>query len=409
MAMQWIALLAASFLAGCAWVGRRRGAARLDTLYFCATFPFAVLALLDLLGAAGALSGVPMITASRVTYQCMILGVTALIMALVRDPLALRKWMFVGQAVLGFGFALLPLADARILRLPLWAAFNVAMTLTFVLMLAHALWRRGGTRGWLLLLTAVPAVGVMIDDLLDAVGQPVGVSWGQVFYTPLLALIWLVATRRVKMHIGSARSVRRARARMAQDLHDGVGGHLSSIISALKTDAAHERAIVARLQECLLELKLLVDGEAEDLPVLALLASLRYRMEPLFAAVGIRVEWDVIPHARLDVVRDARARHILRIAQEAFANVVQHSQASRLTVHCSYLESQGAVKLEVVDNGVAWCGEARDGREQAHAHGKGVRGMHERARLLGGRLTIETASAGSGTRVTLWAPVRAPD
>lgn len=405
MALQWIALLTASFLAGCALVAQRRGFHRLDTLYFCATLPFAALALLDLQRSAGLLNGVPLVVASRLAYQCMILGVTALIMALIRDPRAPRKWMFVGQAVLGFGIALMPFVNPRVLHFPIWAMFNIVMTLAFVLMLAHGLWRHGGTRGWLLLLSTVPALGIMADDLLDAVGKPIGVSWGQVFYTPLLASVWLVFTRRVKMHATSRQD---ARQRMAQDLHDGVGGHLSTIISTLKTDSPHERAIVAQLQKCLVELKLLVDGEDDDRSVLALLASLRYRMAPLFESLGIRLEWDVVAHPRLEALRDDRARHILRIAQEAFANAVQHSKADRLTVRCSYSESEHAMTLEVVDNGVPWS-PPQDACEPAPGNGKGVPGMYERARLMGGRLTIETAAADMGTRIRLWVPATGSD
>lgn len=405
MALQWIALLTASFLAGCALVAQRRRFNRLDTLYFCATLPFAILALLDLQRSADLLSGTPLIVASRLTYQGMILGVTALLIALTPDPRAPRKWMFAVQAVLGFGLALLPLVDPRFLRFPVWAVFNIAMTLAFVLMLAYGLWRYGGTRGWLLLLSAVSALGIMADDLLDAVGQPVDVSWGQVFYTPLLASVWLVFTHRVRMH---AASRERARRRMAQDLHDGVGGHLSSIISTLKADSPQERAIVAQLHECLLELKLLVDGEDEELSVLALLASLRYRMAPLLKSMGVRMAWDVAPHPRLEALRDDRARHVLRIAQEAFANAVQHSKADRLTVRCSYVESEDAVQLEIIDNGVPWA-PTPDARAPSRGSGKGVAGMYERARLLGARLTIEPASAGVGTRITLQVPARAPD
>jgi signal transduction histidine kinase len=142
------------------------------------------------------------------------------------------------------------------------------------------------------------------------------------------------------------------RQRLAQDLHDGVGSHLTSIISALDAGTPKERSTAALLQECLVELKLLVDGMDEDATVLSLLASLRYRIEPLLSAAHIRLHWAVADDEELERVTGDTARHVLHLTQEALANVLRHSGADQVSITCCISKAQQALLLEINDNGV---------------------------------------------------------
>ena len=85
---------------------------------------------------------------------------------------------------------------------------------------------------------------------------------------------------------------------------------------------------------------------------------------------------------------------LLRVAQEALANVRKHAAASRVTVTLSYLDD--AVTLDVADDGV--------GFEQAAAAtaggGLGLGAMRERVEGLGGRLVVESAP-GEGTTIAV--------
>jgi signal transduction histidine kinase len=87
--------------------------------------------------------------------------------------------------------------------------------------------------------------------------------------------------------------------------------------------------------------------------------------------------------------------HLLRIAQEAVANSLQHSGAT--VVELSLLFKEEAVTLSITDDGC--------GFDQAHvATGQGnhfgLLGMQERAEKIGGELFIDAAS-GRGTRITI--------
>ncbi len=85
---------------------------------------------------------------------------------------------------------------------------------------------------------------------------------------------------------------------------------------------------------------------------------------------------------------------IYRVTQESLTNVVRHAQARRAR-SCSAARAVD-VELEVADDGI--------GIDAAPASGGGIRGMRERAVLVGGRLTVAPA-AGGGTRVRLRIPL----
>jgi signal transduction histidine kinase len=87
---------------------------------------------------------------------------------------------------------------------------------------------------------------------------------------------------------------------------------------------------------------------------------------------------------------------LYRIVQEALANACKHSKSKKVTVTMTQ-EGQD-VRLEVRDWGI---GFDPGSVEKGHF---GLEGIRQRARLLGGRLTIES-TPGSGTLVQVVVPV----
>jgi signal transduction histidine kinase len=93
---------------------------------------------------------------------------------------------------------------------------------------------------------------------------------------------------------------------------------------------------------------------------------------------------------------------LLRIAQEALANVRKHAAASRVTVTLSHLDD--VVMLDVHDDGIGF-----DQATTVAAAGSGGLGLHamaERVAALGGSLVIESAP-GEGTTIAVEVPVPA--
>jgi signal transduction histidine kinase len=90
---------------------------------------------------------------------------------------------------------------------------------------------------------------------------------------------------------------------------------------------------------------------------------------------------------------------LLRVTQEALANVSKHAQAGRVALTLSYMDGEAA--LDVRDDGAGFApgvdGSGPNG-------GLGLRGMRERVEALGGRLAVES-TPGGGTTVAATVPL----
>jgi signal transduction histidine kinase len=89
---------------------------------------------------------------------------------------------------------------------------------------------------------------------------------------------------------------------------------------------------------------------------------------------------------------------LLRVTQEALANVARHAAADRVALTLSYMDGEAA--LDVRDDGVGFAlgpgGAGSNG-------GLGLPGMRERVEALGGRLAVESAP-GRGTTIAVTVP-----
>jgi signal transduction histidine kinase len=85
--------------------------------------------------------------------------------------------------------------------------------------------------------------------------------------------------------------------------------------------------------------------------------------------------------------------HILRIAREAVMNALRHAEATRIAVTLDCADS--AMRLGIADDGR---GFDPDGLRRLNGDHWGLVDMHERARLSGGCVTVQSRP-GEGTRV----------
>lgn len=88
---------------------------------------------------------------------------------------------------------------------------------------------------------------------------------------------------------------------------------------------------------------------------------------------------------------------LYRIAQEALNNVVKHSRATRADLSIRYIDSE--ISLMITDNGNGFVSPASPTEFAPNGH-FGLLGIHERADLIGARLTIES-TLGQGTRIEI--------
>ena len=169
------------------------------------------------------------------------------------------------------------------------------------------------------------------------------------------------------------------RSRILRDMHDGVGSHISTAIRQLQSGRASGDEVLQTLRDALDQLKVSIDSI--HLPpgdITALLANLRYRLEPRLKACGIELDWAVEvlePVAGLDA---GAMRQLQFMLFEAISNVMQHARATRLRLEAQQT-AQGA-RIGVVDNG--------RGFDAGQVTRRGLRLMQERAQAIGAQLQI---------------------
>jgi signal transduction histidine kinase len=171
------------------------------------------------------------------------------------------------------------------------------------------------------------------------------------------------------------------RSRILRDMHDGVGAHISSAIRQLESGRADGEQVLQTLRDSMDQLKLSID--AMHLPpgdVTALLAGLRYRLGPRFAASDIELQWDVDAIESVPALDAPAMRHLQFMVFEALSNVLQHAQARVLRIEAR-AEGAGA-RLRIVDDG--------RGFDVGVPMRNGLLAMHERAAAIGARLMLES-------------------
>ena len=194
------------------------------------------------------------------------------------------------------------------------------------------------------------------------------------------------------------------RARLARELHDETGQALTSILLGLKSledrlDSDEGRAAAAEVRELVVSTlqdvrRLAVELRPSALDDFGLVPALERLTETFATGSGIAVDLE----ARLGDERlpGEIETTLYRLVQEALTNVLKHAAAARVRV--SLTRDAGGVTAVVEDDGSGFDAMARDG-------GLGLAGMRERLGIVGGRLTVDSAS-GRGTTLLAEVPLR---
>jgi signal transduction histidine kinase len=209
------------------------------------------------------------------------------------------------------------------------------------------------------------------------------------------------------------------RQRLAHEIHDTLAQGLTSIVVQLEaaeqaldhdpaTAAIHLDRARRTARDSLGEARrTLEDLRPEPLDRGELVDALRTVAERWRDAQPPGVEASVAVDgeaARLSRAVDAA---LLRVTQEALANVARHARAQRVAITLSYLDD--AVLLDVQDDGVGFdAADAVTGGLDVSQGGYGLHAMRERMALLGGRLIVESRP-GDGTTVAACVPRPADD
>ncbi|MFD9698365.1 sensor histidine kinase [Lentzea sp. NPDC059081] len=289
--------------------------------------------------------------------------------------LALRAVLYVGVAYVdGSG-----LARLLLLLLPFTAYFAFGRTVAVVLGAACLAVAVVSTPDW------YAHVEQVSDLVMFTVGLVLTIATAAVAVRERDGRIRLQESHRTVAELSAAAE----RARVARDLHDDLGHHLTAIVVQLEKAAAfhdHEPAVA---KTAVLDAERSARRALND--VRASVRSLR-SFDLLTALDDLAGDDVVLVVSGSPDGHDTGALHALyRAAQEGITNARRHAAATRIEVRVE-LDAEGA-KLTVSD----------DGRGMGTAaEGFGLLGMRERVALAGGR--VDLAGTSPGTRLTVTIP-----
>jgi signal transduction histidine kinase len=244
-------------------------------------------------------------------------------------------------------------------------------------------------------------------------------AFGFIGALALIAIVWAALLRRRVAEqtkiIGDQIEravVKDERQRIARELHDTIEQELAGLSIQLRNARQRlvqdpEQAGTAielaqrMLRHCRNEARTSIrDLRSVALEQRGLPGTLEELLSPLAAEAGVQFTLNVggTPRGLAGPVEI----HLLRIAQQAVANAVQHGAPGEIRVQLSYAADE--VALEVRDNGRGF-----DPAAPAPRGHFGIIGIRERANKVHARLTLESApGAGTTIRVVVPAKVAAP-
>ncbi len=193
------------------------------------------------------------------------------------------------------------------------------------------------------------------------------------------------------------------RLRIAQELHDEVGQTLTAVLLQLSRVEqrlpGELRGELSEAQEAARESledvrRIATDLRPETLNDLGLASALATLADGFGQRVGLRV--DVHIQAALPRLSEEAELVVYRVAQEALTNVARHAGSE--TAELTLAGTGRLLTLTVRDRG-------RGLPSGQYIEGNGVRGMRERAVLIGAKLTLERPVDGTGAELRLQAPL----
>lgn len=199
----------------------------------------------------------------------------------------------------------------------------------------------------------------------------------------------------------------REQRRIGQDLHDGLGQHLTGIAFMAKvqeqrlaekklSEAAAAAKIVELVNDAISKTRQLARGL---LPVVSdargLMSALQFHADEITHLFGTTCRFQC--EALVLIEDEAMATHLYHIAQEAVNNAVKHGHAGNIWIRLFAGESRGTLLIR--DDGVGIA------PPPARNSGVGLHIMNYRAGMIGGTLEVHR-DPGGGTVVACLFPVK---
>ena len=210
-----------------------------------------------------------------------------------------------------------------------------------------------------------------------------------------------------RLSIQLMRSQDDERRRIARNLHDSLGQHLTSIkmnLDSLNSGAAEKNVLNATLksvEQCISETRTLSSLlHPPLLDEVGFSSAARWYTDEFAKRSGIKAELE-LPDEGIERLPELVRIALFRILQESLTNVHRHSASPSVEVR---LKVNHQAVLTVRDFGRGMPAELlKEPQTNGHHFGVGLSGMGERVNDLGG--TFEIKSSGNGTLITVSIPL----
>ncbi len=190
-------------------------------------------------------------------------------------------------------------------------------------------------------------------------------------------------------------AVMEERQRFLQDMHDGLGGQLLTLLLRLRKAGGAAAPLANDVQAIIGDLRLMTSMLDDDgVSLLTALEQLRGRIDRQCVYANMSLVWkdDLKPYIDLQA---GTVVHVLRMIEEAATNAVRHSQGRTLQI---FIAMDDCLMIEISDDG--------RGFDRAEvAAGAGLRGIEQRAAKLGGSVQIERLAFDAGVKLSISIPI----
>jgi PAS domain S-box-containing protein len=200
------------------------------------------------------------------------------------------------------------------------------------------------------------------------------------------------------------------RRRIARDLHDSAGQDLVALATTLSQLHMSIPSSSRKLRKLASQCQALADQCVREVRTLSYLLhppmldeagledAIRHYAGGFTERTGIAIELEI--SRRLGRMKPDAEMAMFRVVQESLTNIQRHSGSSqaKIRIECD----PGKITLEISDKGSGISGnQRRRNGKLSLGLGVGIPSMHERVKLIGGQLDIESSSSGTTVRVTI--------
>ncbi|MEW6583027.1 MAG: ATP-binding protein [Actinomycetota bacterium] len=258
-----------------------------------------------------------------------------------------------------------------------------------------------------------PGGPVAADGWFDATNLPIAVVRGLIGAVLVVSVVGLLEIFEVEYAqrleaLDRARLVAEERARFGRDLHDGTiqsiyaaGLHLEAVIPTVDDhDARNElRRVVDSLNDVITGIRTYIRALRQPAPTPhGLAAGLEELVRQYTMDTGLEARFRALGLDEAGPLPDEAGEHLAQILREALSNAARHAGPCCVEVVLNLTADE--LDLVVADDGIGVLPEL-----PSDGPGQGLRNMRERARRLGGRLSVRPRDSGGGLVVDVQIPL----